>query len=699
MPRMSEIELLNIVSSEISASTSFLSTEISDEREKALEYYRGDPFGDERDGHSQVVSKDVMDTIEWILPNLVSMFLGTRRVVEFCPNGPEDIALSRQQTDYVNYVIRNQNPGFMILYTMLKDALIQKIGVVKHYWAKPTRTDTVEYEGLTEDELAFVISEEERRADSVTVVEQNQEGRRGGFRQDPFTRAPIPFVQDTFSVKLRRVYEEKRVFIENVPPEEFLISRRAKSMADATFVAHRIEKTYSDLIAEGFPRSLVETLPTTNDDDMSGEKETRHEDEDDITPVTEKKVMVTECYIKVDFDDDGIAELRQVVLAGNQILSNEEIDCLPFSAWTPIPMPHRSEVAGMSVAETIMDLQLIKSTLLRGMLDNLYLTNTPEMEVVWDQVNHKDALTRRPGGIKRVNQPGMYNPLNVPFIAGQSFPMLEYLEAKQAGRTGVSATSTGIDPDILKSHQTKGAIDRVMTSAQQRIELIARVFAETGLRSLMCNVLKLVTKHQDKEAVVRLRGEWVPIDPREWNAEKDVMVETGLGTGDQDRRMLTLQQTLGYQIQAWQDKTLGMVRPKHMYNTIQKMLELSDEPGIEPFFDDPESEQGENNRQAALALMQGAQEGQQTGSDGEAFIAGEQIKARTDLLEAQMKNALKVLELRQKDDLERDKLETDAVLKAAELLGKYGAQVDMAQIRANMERERNFLNRPPNGSA
>ncbi|MGI9502085.1 MAG: portal protein, partial [Geminicoccaceae bacterium] len=518
MPRMDKLELQSIVSSNINSATGFLDSEVTQGREKALEYYRGDPFGDEREGHSQVVEKVVMDTVEWILPNLIRTFLGTRRVAEFTPHGPEDIDLSIQQTDYVNHIIREQNPGFMILYTWLKDGLIQKTGIVKHFWSKTTKTDTVEYEGLTEDELAFVIQEEEKRAEKVTVLEQSQEGRRGGFLPDPFTGQAVPFTQDTFSVKLRRIYKDKRVHIECIPPEEFLIERRAKSIHEADFTAHRTERMVSDLIAEGFDRNLVESLPSSGHDDMTGEKETRYEDEDDLTPIdtdSTRKVDITECYIRVDFDGDGIAELRQVIVGGQStILSNEEIDEIPFSAWTPIPMPHRSEVAGMSAADAIMDLQRIKSTLLRQMLDNLYLTNNPQMEVVWDQVEQKDALTNRPGGIKRVNQPGMYNPLNVPFVAGQSFPMLEYLEQKQAGRTGVSPTSTGLDPDILKSHQTAGAIDQVMTTAQQKIDLIARVFAETGLKNLMKQVLKLTTKHQDKEAVIRLKGKWVPVDPR-----------------------------------------------------------------------------------------------------------------------------------------------------------------------------------------
>ena len=676
---MDEIELRAIVSSHVSSATGFLDSEITQEREKGLKYYRGDPFGDERDDHSKVVSKDVMDTVEWILPNLVRIFMGTRRIAEFAPVGVEDIPLSRQQTDYVNHVIRTKNPGFMVFYTWLKDGLIQKVGIVKHFYGKKTKTDTVTYEGLTEDELAFVITENEARADEVKVVEQSQEGER--------TIAGETI--ETFSVKLRRVYQKKQVFLENIPPEEFLISRRAKSIHDADFVAQKTEKTRSELISEGFPKKDIEALSAKGHDDMTGEEETRFEDEDDISPNVDsasEKVDVIEAYLKIDFDGDGIAELRQVILSGMTILSNEEIDEIPFSAWTPIPMPHRSEVAGMSAADAVMDLQLIKSTIMRGLLDWVYTAVEPQMEVVWDQVNHDDALTNRRGGIKRVNQPGMYNPLSQPINAGPIFDVLQYLEEKQAGRTGVSATTTGIDAEVLKSHQTKGAVEKVMSMAQQRIDLIARVFAETGLRNLMTQVLKLVVKHQNATDVFRLREEFIPVDPREWYADKDLEIESGLGLGDKDGRIAFLNQTLAYQFQAWQDKTLGMVRPKSMYNTLEKLIALSDEPSAEPFFDDPESPQGQKNRQDGIALMQVMSQGN---SDAEAFVQGEQIKAQTDLQEANAKLQLELLKLRQKDDFDRDKLESEIILKASEIMGKHGVQVDLALIKAEMDRERN----------
>jgi len=693
---MDELELKALVGGHIGSAVGFLDSEIVAEREAALAYYRGDPYGDEKPGHSQVVSRDVMDTVEWILPNLMRIFHGNDRIVAFAPTGPEDEAVAEQATDYVNFVYNHDNEGFLVTYTWLKDGLIQKVGIVKHWWLAETRTSEQRYHGLTEDELAAIAGAEGVEVVEAEVRSQKSEvSKPNGVAEEGGT--PVGVV--LYDVRIRRTWEHARVRVEPVPPEEFLISRRAKSLEDADFVAHRTSRTRSELIAQGYERALVERLPAGDGElDGSGERETRFDDEAEIgdaqSDESRRRVALCECYLRVDFDGDGIAELRQVVLAGDGagavLLGNEEIDEIPFTTWCPVPMPHR--FWGMSVAEAVMDLQLIKSTLLRQMLDNLYLTNNPEMEVVWDEVVQDDALTRRPGGIKRVKQPGMYRPLDVPFVAGASFPMLEYLDRKQEGRTGVSAASTGMSPDLLQN-QTATGVNQVMTAAQQRIDLIARIFAETGLKRLMRQVLKLVVKHQDKARTVRLRGEWVPMDPRAWNAGMDVSVDVGLGTGSRDRQLAHLATVLQYQKEALALPQLGLVKPKSLYNTLEKLTKLVGLPSVEPFFVDPESAEGEAVAKAATLLAQGkGGGGSGHGGPGDggkaeagAYLAAEQLKARQRAEEAAAKREIEVLKLTLEDRRERDRMEAEVMLKAA-ALEIQGAKVSLEALKAAVQR-------------
>jgi hypothetical protein len=372
---------------------------------------------------------------------------------------------------------------------------------------------------MLEDESVEIVSQDKTKVGEIQVPptpEEMMAAQQTGVMPEPRTEAVF-----AYDVKVRKVKKFGQVRIENVPPEEFIISKKARTITDSPFCAHRKLTTRSELIAMGFDADIVENLPTYEDLEYTPERVARYsqgEQPMNQTSAIDKsmeEVEVFECYIRADYDDDGIAELRKVVYAGHEILENEEIDYVPFCSICPIPMPHK--FFGHSLADRTMDLQLIKSTITRQILDNLYLTNNARVMAVDGQVNLDDLLTVTPGGVVRVKSPQAVQQLTVAPVAGQSFPMLEYLDRIQERRTGITATSQGLDPNILQN-TTAAAVAAMQNAAAGRMELIARTFAETGVRDLFLNILHLVGKYQDKARIVRLQGKYVSVDPREWKS-------------------------------------------------------------------------------------------------------------------------------------------------------------------------------------
>ena len=448
MAKMDDIEFQGIVRNEIEQALGHYDTEYSQDRIDAMDYYLGEPFGNEQPDRSQVVSTEVSDTIEHIMPSLMRIFTQSDDYVRFVPHGPEDVAIAEQASDYCNWVINNDNRGFEIMHNWFKDALILKSGVVKFYWDEIIEVETEEYEGLNEDELTMLIADPEVKVVSrdERTIGEDMEGPEGII-------IPAPIIYD---VKIKRTKNSGNVRIENVPPEEFLIGNRAKSLDDANFVAHRSTMTVSDLVSMGYERDEVEQYAGYTDLDISEERTSRFEDLEtsavsDSNDPTMRNVLVTECYIRSDYDGDGVAEFRRVLTVGNgyHILENEEFDHIPFAMLSPILMPHRA--IGRSVAELVMDVQLIKSTLMRQLLDNIYNTNNARVVAVEGQVNLDDLLTNRPGGIVRTRTAGAVQPLQVPEVSSSVFPALNYMDSVREQRTGISKQSMGLDAESLQS--------------------------------------------------------------------------------------------------------------------------------------------------------------------------------------------------------------------------------------------------------
>ena len=532
--KVTEEELVSRIQSEITDSLGY-GDEISKQREMAMEYYYSLPFGNEVEGRSQFVDSTVQDTIEWIKPSLMRIFASGDEMVKFSPHGPEDVEAAAQATDYVNYVFTKDNPGWEILYSWFTDALLQKNGIVKVFWDEYTDTEREEYHNLNEMELEALTSNPH-----IEVIEHSSfDGVEDGE----------PAILN--DVVIKRTNTDGKVVIENVPPDEFLISREAKNIQNARFICHRVRKTLSDLRLMYPDQDLdPEDLGAGEDDGGTqstwfGERSARYMYDESginagigigVSPQEEalQEYWLHESFIRTDFDGDGLAELRKVCTVGRYVLANEEIDTIHFVSITPIKIPHK--FFGLSVADLVMTLQLYKSVLMRNLLDNMYNQNFGRYAVLEGQANLDDLLTQRPGGVVRVKSPNAVTPLATPPLEPYSFQMLEYIDEIRESRAGVSKHSQGLNDAALTSHTTATAVNAVLTNAQSRVELIARNFAETGVKDLMRRIYELLLKNQDKKRVVMLREEWVPVRPDMWHDKMDCTVSVALGNGNKDQQ-------------------------------------------------------------------------------------------------------------------------------------------------------------------
>ena len=646
---MTKRELAAHVEQEIQGALGYGDGKLTRQRTDAMDRYYGKKYGNEQEGRSQIVTRDVADVIEWIMPSLMKIFTGGDKVVQFEPQGPEDVEMAKQATDYTNYVIMKQNPGFSIIYSWFKDALLQKNGIVKHFWDDTTEVTREEYKNLTEEEFTSLLID-----DNIEVVEHTANGTEELVEG----QLPQPITHDAV---VKRTRESGQVCIEPVPPEEFLINKYAKGIEDARFVGHRVKKTKSELLAQGYPKAKLERAFSAQEAEWKSERLARFDyDGDSSYPDgdIDDGVWVTECYIKVDFDNDGIDELRKITKVGDELLDNEAVDSVPFSSLTPVPMPHK--FYGLSIYDLISDLQLIKTTLMRNLLDNMYLTNNGRYEVVEGQANLDDLMTSRPGGIVRVRTPGAVSPLATPQLDQNSFNMLGYLDSIREERTGVNKNSMGIGDGGLKSHQTATGVAQVMTAAQQKIELIARVFAETGMKDLANSVYQLVQKFESPEKIVRLNNKWTTLYPAEWKEKMDCTAQVGLGFGNKDMNLMHLGQLAQTIQMVAQHPAAGMmIKPKNVYNLIAEQIKAMGMKNVEDFITDP-----------------GDQEPQQQGPSPEEQAKQAEMQLKAEELK------IKMQKLQTESTLKQREMELDAQLAQQELeLKASEAQVDM-QIKA-----------------
>ena len=589
---------------EIEQATTWQNHAINPDRERNYAYYLGLPDGKEVEGRSQVVSWDVFEVVEAALPSLLDIFLSGDNIGEFEPVGVEDEQFALQATDYINHIIKKQNPGFLIFNTWFKDALLAKAGVVRAFWNDADKVTREAYAGLDEMQLTVLMQQ-----DGIEVLEQqdypdpDDEMQRQQLAGGLMAMAPEAAAQAQaqlaqpprmlYDVTLKVTRKKGQVCVRNVRPETFVVSRRACSIYDSPLVGNYTVLRRSELVEMGIPKAKAfavqsydmsvhdgaESLKSLSDDESDA-----LDDEQSLDKSMEE-VTLFEGFIQCDHDGDGIAEWRYVLRGGNLTLKNEEADGHDYCLVTPIPIPHR--VHGLALADVTAPIQATNTALTRQYLDSLYLANNPRTYVNMEAgVNIADLLDNRIGGIVRGKRPMMeaVSPLVTNVVAAPALQGIEFMDSRREIRTGVTRYTQGLEADSL--NKTATGVTKIMTASQQRLQMIARIMAETGVKDLFKLLLKLVCKHQDKAATIRLRGTWQSFDPRTWSDEMDASVNVGLGTGDKQETVMNLTMVINEQKQLMQVNS-PMFDQIKLYNAYRALLKAMNIKGVDLFFNDP----------------------------------------------------------------------------------------------------------------
>lgn len=677
---LSREEIQGIVTDAIQNAVDFVESEITDIRVKSQRYMDGDVDIGHEEGRSKVTSTKVRDTVRAVKPSIMRVFLSTGKPVEYVPKGPEDVALAEQATNYMHHEFSRLN-GYKLLNDVIHDALVKKQGVLKAYYKNYPKAKIYTFTDLTEDELSLLTSDSD-----VTVLEQEMEMR---MELDEFgmdVEAPV------FSVKISRTEMKGDLCLESVPPEEIFVNRDARTMQDAYVVAHRTEMRAGDVIAMGFDPDVVTNLDSfTSGSDMSDvEVYARRGYDDDFDDEsaedpTMKNVAITEAYMRIDVDASGVPVLHKFICGGSkyELLDFEPCDEIPLVKLEVDPEPH--SFYGNSIAEMICDDQDAATAILRGILDNVALTNNPRVGFVEGQVAVDDLLNNEIGSLIRMRQPGAVQELSVPFVAGQTLSALTYMDKLVEQKTGVTQ-NIALNPDMLQS-TTKAAVTASVEAAAGQVEVMVRNLSE-GLKDLFRLMLRIVHKNVDEERMMRLNGMFVPVDPRVWDSSMDLSVNVGLGTGREDERVAALQQALTMQTQIYQQygPTNGLVSLTNIRNTLTDMMAAAGVRNSDRYFA-PINQEIEQ-QMLAMQQQQQAQMAQSQPDPNAAYLQAEQMKAQVKMQSDMAKLQLDATKAAAADDLKRDQMAQDLLVDAAKVAGEYGTAVDVARVKAEQDKVR-----------
>jgi hypothetical protein len=701
--KLSDDELTALLSAERSdALAAVQATKLSEERERALEYYVGDVTMDipDVDGRSRAVSMDVADTIEGLMPQLMEIFCSSDEVVKFEPVGPEDVQAADQETDYVNHVFMQKNPGFMVLYSMIKDALLSKVGIVKVWWEQEQKEYRETYLDLNDDAYAVLAADPEveivehsmrpayaEAATGFPATSPGAEEISEGSAAAPGVDAG-PMLHDV-TIAIKKTYGCAKVM--PVPPEEFGITRHTRTIAEAGYCFHEIPRTIGQLLDQGYDPESLARLPTfvnpPNMEEVSRDtvNETRRAQGDEGLNPANRPVVIVEHYVRMNYDGSGPALYRvttgsrdtPILLTRGGRPDVERIDFIPFAAMTPVPITHR--FFGRSIADLVMDIQRVKTALLRALLDNAYLANNPRTEVSETHATTEtldDLLVSRPGGIVRTKMPGGLNVLAHPDIGGHVFPLLEYHDSVREWRTGVTRQGRGIDANALQN-QSATAVAQIYSVAQAKMKLIARIFAETGIRDLFSLLHATIRKHGQETQTVRLRNQWVTVDPRDWKERNDLTIHVGLGSGGKMEQIAQLTQLGNWQKELLLGGFSNIITPMNLYNSMKALVKLLGHKDTDAFVTDPGTRppaQGAPDPKVLQVQMQADLQQQKQQTDA----AHQQMKARADVALAERKAQLEAHKALLEAELRRMEADHRLVIRQREHAMNMAAKVQHA---------------------
>lgn len=692
--KMTAEEVQSVVKTAVDDAVDFIRSEIAEDRIKAQRYFDGEVDIGHEEGRSKVVSTKCRDVVRAIKPSLMRVFFQSDKPVEFVPRTQEDVSGAEQATAYAQWKFGAEN-GFRLLNDAIHDALVKKVGILKAYHEEYAEVEIDEYTGLTEEEFAFVESDPE-----IEIIEAEYEETETGL---------------AYSAKVSRKKNGGKICIDSIPPEDFFVDASATSLDDAYVCGHSTQMRVGDLVEMGFDFADVVNLDSGEDDITGDEEEYARrdyadvdEDENALDP-SMKKVLVTEAYMKMDIEGTGVPKMYRFILGGtnHKVLDRELCDDVPFAVFEVDPEPHA--FFGRSLVDLLITDQDASTSLLRGLLDNVSLVNTPRTVVLDgpNGANMDDVLNNEIGGIIRTKSMDSIREINVPPIGMSVLPALQHYNEEIENKTGVTRASVGLNPDALQS-TTAAGVNATVQAASGQSEVIARNLAEGGMRQLFRLLLRLTRKHATQEEHMRLDGKFVPVDPRSWNAEMDCVVNVGLGTGQHEERIMAMQQVLQDQASIWQayGPGNGLVTMTQMRNTRADLLNLMGVKNADRYYMPMDA-------QTEQMLIQQAQQAQQAAAQqGNPLVEAEQIKAaakaQTDMAKLQQEGQFKQAEMQmdyQKamaeemrkrmeaagdDDLERDRLVQELFVEAAKIAGQYGAQINTAAIQAEQNKQRDY---------
>lgn len=655
---LGEDEVKSIVSNEIidAHGAIMAGSEISEERRRALKYFFGKPLGNEIAGRSQVVLTEVADTIHWIMPSLMRMFASGEDIFEFEPTHEGERDMAEQATAYINKVFWDEMEGFDILYDWFFTALLEKNGFVTVFWEELVEPKIEQYEGLTDVQLELLQMD----GRGLEIIEL---GERSAQMPDG-SEMPL------YDVTVKQTKRVGRMKVRGIPPEEFLIARRVTRLDDdVPFVGERIKMTASELIAMGFDPEEVASWPSDQSPEFHQGRTERLAEEETFPLTTaersdaaSREMWVNNVYIRIDEDGDGYSELRRIMTIGDtsmELLLDEYANFPPYASLTASPIPHK--FFGQSIVDLIGDLQVIRTTLMRQLLDNLYLQNNVQLKVVPGQVEISDLLTNRPGNLIRMDSLDSVEPLVTPPLPPIAMEMMNYLDQIREIRVGVSRWTQGLDGSSLNGTAT--GVNAMMGASQARVELIGRVFASTGLKRLGKLLLRTFKQKDNKSRSVRLHGNWVDVDPSMWNDDMDVKIKTGLGVGAAAEQIQFLMATIQLQKEALMSGASFMVQPKDLYRAVTELNKAMGFRGDEVFFTDPGDEPWPEPEPDTKLL-----ENQRRVEDDRKKAALEGLRIDNERAESERLAEFRDRELEENSKLKREEMETRKAI--AELQAK-----------------------------
>ena len=671
---MTEEEFESLISDQIQDAADYIDEQISSSRADAIKYYQGEKFGNEVEGRSQIVTRDVRDAVQSVLPSLLKIFHSSDKILEFLPKTAADTPMAEQATDYVRYVCNQDNGLFMKLHACLKDSLLLRNGFLKAYWHESAEVEHYNYENLDDQQFAVIANDE---ANEVLELETRTVTTPQGE-------------MNLNDVTVRRKAFDGRVKIECIPPEEVIISRTATSLEDAVLVGHRRMVRVYDLISMGFQMEDFEDhiASAKNDVDLQFNRELQarkpeiNATSDAHLDDSQKEVPLCEAWVRIDYDGDDFAEMRHIIAIGanyTKILVNEPATRCPIFTAVCDPTPH--DWTGLSFHDLLKDVQESKSSIMRSMLDSLALSVHPRISFQEDLVNLSDLLdSDAVGSLIRTRAPGAIQVLDVPFVGGQAQGVLDYFDKLKEDRTGVSKAANGLDPDALQS-STAASVQATISKAQEKLELIARIVAEQLLKPLYKHVLALVCEHQPKERIIKLRGMMVPMDPRVWDKDMDLSVNVGLGQGDEGRKLEALSAIKAAQEGVFQFAGVEnpLVNIKQYYNTLAKLAEVAGYKDTSIFFTDP----------ATLPPPPPPEPPPPTPEELLAQVEREKIMSDMQIASAKM--TLEQNKLQTDAAIDVARMETDVQIKMLDLQGKYQNNVDVSQVKGTLEMQKELI--------